>query len=122
MAVFRDKWNGYEGVKWRVSCYYTDWKGERKRYEKRGFNTKKEAQAYERSFMAMASKDINMGFSTFIDIYYSDIKPQIKPSTMETKVEHDRDVYQTVFPKYESLRHISDRCPYVAERAAEQAR
>lgn len=100
MAVFRDKWNGYEGVKWRVSCYYTDWKGERKRHEKRGFNTKKEAQAYERSFMAMASKDINMGFSTFIDIYYSDIKPQIKPSTMETKVNmietHIRPYFQNM--------------------------
>lgn len=85
MAVYKDKWNGYDGEKWRVSVYYKDWQGIRKKHEKRGFHTKKEALAYEREFIAKTSKDINMGFGTFIDIYMSDMKPQLKRNTYLTK-------------------------------------
>ena len=85
MAVYKDKWNGYKGDTWRVACYYKNWKGERKKHDKRGFATKKEAVAYEREFLAKTSKDINMGFNTFADIYMGDIRPQIKASTMATK-------------------------------------
>ena len=85
MAVYRDKWNGYNGNSWRVSCYYINWKGERKKHEKRGFPTKKEAAAYEREFLAKKKKDINMGFSTFLDIYLDDLGVQIKKSTLVSK-------------------------------------
>lgn len=85
MAVYKDKWNGYKGETWRVAVYYKDWKGVRRKHEKRGFKTKKEALAYEREYIAKTSKDINMGFGTFIDIYMSDIKPQLKLSTYVTK-------------------------------------
>ena len=40
MAVYRDKSNGYDGKTWRVAVYYTDWQGNRKKHEKRGFKTK----------------------------------------------------------------------------------
>ena len=85
MSVYKDKWNGYKGDTWRVEVYYKNWRGERCRHEKRGFTTKKEATAYEQEFIAKKSKDINMGFNTFIDIYLSDVKPQIKASTYATK-------------------------------------
>ena len=85
MAVYRDKWNGYNGYTWRVACYYKDWKGERKKHEKRGFSTKKEALAYEREFLAKKKKDINMGFSTFLDCYMSNMDPQVKKSTIANK-------------------------------------
>ena len=85
MAVYKDRWNGYSGNTWRVACYFRDWKGERRKHEKRGFHTKKEALAYEREFLAKNKKDINMGFSAFLDIYMSDMKPQLKDSTMENK-------------------------------------
>lgn len=85
MAVYKDKWNGYNGNTWRVACYYKNWKGERKKHEKRGFFTKKEALAYEREFLAKTSKDINMGFGAFIDIYMGDMTPQLKASTMANK-------------------------------------
>lgn len=65
MAVYKDKWNGYSGDTWRVACYYKDWQGNRKKHEKRGFKTKKEATAYEREYLAKRSKDINMGFPIF---------------------------------------------------------
>lgn len=85
MAVYKDKWNGYKGDTWRVATYYKDWQGNRKKHEKRGFATKKEALVYEREFVAKTSKDINMGFDTFIDIYMKDLKPQIKLSTYVNK-------------------------------------
>ena len=44
MAVYKDKWNGYNGDTWRVACYYKDWQGKRVKHEKRGFATKKEAE------------------------------------------------------------------------------
>lgn len=85
MAVYKDKWNGYKGMTWRVACYYKDWKGVRRKHEKRGFPTKKEALKYEREFLAKTSKDINMGFGAFIDIYMGDLRPQLKASTMDNK-------------------------------------
>lgn len=85
MAAFKDEWNGYNGNAWRVVCYYKDWQGKRRRHEKRGFATKKEALAYEHEFLAKKTRDINMGFGTFIDIYMDDMNPQLKASTIANK-------------------------------------
>lgn len=86
MSVYKDKWNGYDGDSWRVTVRHKNWRGELVRHDKRGFGSKKEALAYEREFISRISKDINMGFSTFIDIYLGDIKPQLKPTTYESKL------------------------------------
>ena len=86
MSVYKDKWNGYNGETWRVECYFLNWKGERKRHEKRGFKSKKEAVAYEREFIAKSKRDINMSFASFLDIYLGDIRPQLKISTYATKI------------------------------------
>lgn len=40
MAVYKD------GDKWRVIYRYTNWQGERKQTQKRGFKTKREAQQW----------------------------------------------------------------------------
>ncbi len=85
MAVYRDKSNGYDSKTWRVAVYYTDWQGNKKKHEKRGFKTKKSAQSYETEFIAKKKKDINMGFSAFVELYLTDIKPQIKLTTYVTK-------------------------------------
>ncbi len=85
MTVIRDKWSGYDGSTWRVVCYYKDWRGVNIRHEKRGFATKHEAVQYEHNFLARKTKDINMSFSSFIDLYMEDIKPQIKKSTYANK-------------------------------------
>lgn len=86
MAVFKDKWSGYTGDTWRVVCYYVDWRGEKVRHEKRGFETKREAVEYEHMFLAKKTKDINMDFGSFIDIYINDMIPQIKKSTLANKI------------------------------------
>ncbi len=85
MAVYKDKWNGYKGQTWRVACYYTDWQGDRRRHEKRGFNTKKEAQEYERDFLLAAKKDVNMSFDLFLDKYLTEIKPQMRLNSYSIK-------------------------------------
>ena len=61
MAAFKDKKNG----SWYVQFRYTDWRGERQQKLKRGFATKKEAQAWEREFlmqMCARSKDSDGGY------------------------------------------------------------
>lgn len=107
MAVYRDKWNGYTGDTWRVSCYYVDWQGTRKRHEKRGFTTKREACAYEREFLAKKSRDINMGFGSFIDVYMDDVRLQLKESTYETK----KNIIETHIRPYFQKLSLSEISP-----------
>ncbi len=78
---------------WKVYIRYTDWMGEKQIKTKRGFATKKEALQWEREFLQKQSKDINMSFSAFVDIYLRDKKPRLKYSTylgkkhiLETKI------------------------------------
>ena len=52
MPVYKNEDNGT----WYVLTRYVDWKGERKQRLKRGFATKKEAQAWERVFMYQRSE------------------------------------------------------------------
>ena len=52
MPVYKNEDNGT----WYVLTRYVDWKGERKQKCKRGFETKKEAQAWERVFMYQRSE------------------------------------------------------------------
>ena len=44
MAVYKEE----KTNTWRAVYRYTDWNGERKQTQKRGFKTKREAQAWER--------------------------------------------------------------------------
>ena len=55
MAAFKDKRNG----SWYVQFRYTDWRGERQQKLKRGFATKKDAQAWEREFLIEAGAGVN---------------------------------------------------------------
>lgn len=81
MAAFKNKDNGT----WYVQFRYTDWKGERQQKLKRGFATKKEAQAWEREFLMQKQADINMTFESFVALYEKDIKPKLKINTWLTK-------------------------------------
>lgn len=65
MAAFKDKKNG----SWYVQFRYTDWRGERQQKLKRGFDTKKEAQAWEREFLMQKQADVNMSFESFVALY-----------------------------------------------------
>ena len=83
MAAFKDKNNG----SWYVQFRYTDWKGERQQKFKRGFATKREAQAWEREFLMQKQADVNMTFESFVALYEKDVKPKLKLNTWLSK-EH----------------------------------
>ena len=57
MSVYKD------GSKWRVIYRYTNSRGERKQTQKRGFSTKKEAQAWEREQMNKTESSLDMTFA-----------------------------------------------------------
>ncbi len=72
---------------WRVIYRYTDWNGERKQSQKRGFKTKREAQAWEREQLNKLGSDLDMTFKSFVEHYTEDMKSRIKENTWSTK-EH----------------------------------
>ena len=83
MAIYKgDKTNT-----WRVIYRYTDWTGERKQSQKRGFKTKREAQIWEREQLNKATVDLDMTFDSFVEQYTADMQTRIKENTWSTK-EH----------------------------------
>ena len=72
MAVYKD------GDKWRAVYRFTDWTGERKQTQKRGFNTKREAQSWEREQLRKAKSDIDMTVESFVELYREDIGQESK--------------------------------------------
>lgn len=79
MAVYKD------GDKWRVIYRYTNYKGERKQTQKRGFATKREAVAWEREVMLKSESKLDMTFASFFEIYEEDKKKRVKEKTWESK-------------------------------------
>ena len=79
MAVYKD------GDKWRVVFRYTDWQGERKQTQKRGFTTKREAQMWEREELLKKGSKLDMTFESFFEIYETDKKKRVKENTWESK-------------------------------------
>ena len=81
MAVYKeDKTNT-----WRVIYRYTDWNGERKQTQKRGFKTKREAQSWEREQLNKLGGDLDMTFNSFVGHYADDMQTRLKENTWETK-------------------------------------
>ena len=83
MAVYKEE----KTNTWRVLYRYTDWNGERKQSQKRGFKTKREAQAWEREQLNKLGGDLDMTFKSFVQHYTEDIQTRIKENTWATK-EH----------------------------------
>ncbi|MCD7783157.1 MAG: site-specific integrase [Firmicutes bacterium] len=81
MAAYKD---GKTGT-WRVVYRYTDWNGERKQSQKRGFKTKREAQAWEREQLNKVTADLDMTFASFAERYAEDVRYRIKENTWKTK-------------------------------------
>lgn len=81
MPVYKDK----ERDTWFCKFNYKDWRDETKTKLKRGFRTKKEAQEWEREFLQVQQADMDMEFSKFVDVYFTDKAPRLKERTIETK-------------------------------------
>lgn len=83
MSVHKDKSNNT----WYAMIRYNDWTGERRQKCKRGFSTKRDAQAWERSFILQTASDMDMTFKDFFEIYERDLKTRLKENTWLNK-EH----------------------------------
>ena len=83
MAVYKEE----KTNTWRAVYRYTDWQGKRRQSQKRGFATKREAQAWEREQLNKATADMDMTFASFVAIYSEDMKTRLKENTWHTK-EH----------------------------------
>ncbi len=81
MSVYKDEKTG----KWYALTWYHDWKGEGRQKCKRGFETKKEAQEWEMTFLKQNAADMDMTFEAFCELYERDRRPRLKESTWQTK-------------------------------------
>ena len=81
MKAERDEKTG----KWFIQYRYIDWQGNRKKSTKRGFKTKREAEEWLRNFMVRNQADFDMNFEDFLKLYYDDMTPRLRESTMLNK-------------------------------------
>ena len=81
MAVYKEE----KTNTWRVIYRYTDWTGERKQSQRRGFKTKREALTWEREQLNKSTADLDMTFASFVEQYTADMKTRIKENTWATK-------------------------------------
>ena len=81
MSVYKEENTGT----WRVVYRYTDWSGEKKQTQKRGFKTKREAQAWEREQLNKVESSLDMTFESFVGRYREDKEGRIKENTWEMK-------------------------------------
>lgn len=54
---------------WYASFYYSDWQGKRRLKKKRGFQRKKDAQAFGEEFLRTRARSCDMTFRSFAEIY-----------------------------------------------------
>ena len=97
MAVYKDNAAGT----WRVIYRFTNWKGERKQTQKRGFATKREAQAWEHEAMLKQGAKLDMTFGSFFELYEADKRQRVKESTWESK---SHVIRTKILPYFENRR------------------
>ena len=81
MPAYKDEKRG----SWFCSFHYIDWTGANKRKVKRGFAKKKDAETFEREFLAKEQESVDMTFEALVELYLDDMRSRLKSSTMETK-------------------------------------
>lgn len=69
---------------WYCSFYYTK-NGKRCIKKKRGFQTKREANAWERKFIEQHQADLDMDFTSFWELYLADMEVRLRENTIQTK-------------------------------------
>ncbi len=70
---------------WRIQYRWTDWTGAKKKSQKRGFKTKKEAEEWYAHFLLQQSSDPTMTLADFWEIYKVDMEKRLRKTTMKQK-------------------------------------
>lgn len=90
-----------------ASFYYIDWMGQKHKKKKEGFRTKREAQAYERSFLDEQAGAPTMTFASLYDLYKQDCALHLKQSTMASKFAM---IEKHILPGFKAL-HVNAITP-----------
>ena len=112
MAVYKEEKTGT----WRAVYRYTDWNGERKQTQKRGFKTKREAQAWEREQVHKTSADLDMNFKSFVELYTADMKTRLNLGHKGAYYPHQA---APILQQAENVQHHCSANHHLAERDAE---
>ena len=70
---------------WYCQFYYEYWQGNKKKKQKRGFKTKKEALEWERNYKLSANANMDMTMGAFIEIYFRDKAGELKERSAKNK-------------------------------------
>jgi len=70
---------------WYCQFYYKDWQGMKKKKQRRGFRTKKEALEWESSFKLSANANMDMTLGAFVEIYFRDKVGELKERSIKNK-------------------------------------
>lgn len=111
MAVYKEEKTGT----WRVIYRYTDWTGERKQTQKRGFKTKRDAQAWEREQQNKATSNLDMTFASFVEHYTADMRTRLKENTWATKEQYYSLQTATLLRQAENVQYHRPADHHLAE-------
>ncbi|MDO4615988.1 MAG: site-specific integrase [Lachnospiraceae bacterium] len=103
MPVYKDE----KKRTWYVMCWFKDWQGNKKQKCKRGFETKREAQEWERQFLLQRQADVTMTLESFYELYKRDLGSKIRENTWQTK---ESVIQEKVLP-YLGKRKLSEITP-----------
>ena len=70
---------------WHIQYRWTDWTGTKKKSQKRGFKTKKEAEEWYAHFILQQTSDLTMTLNYFWEIYKADMEKRLRKTTMKQK-------------------------------------
>lgn len=89
MPAYKDK-NGT----WYLMIRYTDWRGEKKQKCQRGFETKRDALAWEAQFKLKKRADIDMALESFYSLYKAvveDLEDRQRELAVQNKTLEERN-------------------------------
>ena len=70
---------------WRIQYRWTDWTGAKKKSQKRGFKTKKEAEEWYEHFLLQQSSDPTRTHAGFWEIYNADMEKHLRITAKKQK-------------------------------------
>lgn len=100
MPVYKDN----KTNTWRAVFRYTDWTGEKKQTQKRGFITQRAAKAWEKEEMLKLQGACNMTFGSFVELYFESLGTKLKLNTINTK----RHIFETKILPYFTDKKINE--------------
>lgn len=96
MSVYKEKGD----KKWRVEIRIKDKTGKKIRKKKTGFDTKKQAEEFEREFIKKIMNSSNITFNSLYEIYFEDVQLKLKINSITTKKTYFRKYLLPFFKDY----------------------